>query len=200
MNPYGVFAQWLPIATQNDEDTRSLVRSFIDVFPNASLWTTELHEMLLVGSAEPLTLNATQISARFNQASVRQALSEVGVATPAALLSTWVTDADGLRRYVDNAPAVTDDRPLIEYATWVRQREISRVLPQLLALHVEVPLPDASPGLRDEIERRRLALMDFYAAGLAAYAGDRDTWSSALQQALAADPDNRYFVQFEGGN
>ncbi|KPC55355.1 fused MFS/spermidine synthase [Amantichitinum ursilacus] len=199
MQPDGVFAQWLPIATQNDEDTRSLVRSFIDVFPNASLWTTELHEMLLVGSAEPMPLNAAQISARFNQPTVRQALGEVGIDSPAALLSTWVTDADGLRRYVDNAPAVTDDRPLIEYATWVRPREISRVLPALLALHVEVPLPDATPALRSEIEQRRLALMDFYAAGLAAYAGDRESWANALQRALAADPDNRYFVQFEGG-
>ncbi len=43
----GLFAQWLPIATQNDEDTRSLVRSFLDVFPYATLWTTELHEMLV---------------------------------------------------------------------------------------------------------------------------------------------------------
>ncbi len=33
LNENGLLAQWLPIATQNDEDTRSLVRSFLDVFP-----------------------------------------------------------------------------------------------------------------------------------------------------------------------
>ncbi|HEY6412151.1 MAG TPA: fused MFS/spermidine synthase [Edaphobacter sp.] len=52
--PKGLFAQWLPIATQNKEDTQSLVRSFLDAFPYATLWTTELHEMLLVGSASPI--------------------------------------------------------------------------------------------------------------------------------------------------
>ncbi|MNF78577.1 Spermidine synthase [compost metagenome] len=35
----GLLAQWLPLPTQNDEESRSLVRSFIDVFPHASLWT-----------------------------------------------------------------------------------------------------------------------------------------------------------------
>ncbi|MDH5625639.1 MAG: fused MFS/spermidine synthase, partial [Nitrospira sp.] len=44
LRPDGLVAQWLPLPTQNDEDTRSLVRSFLDVFPHASLWTTELHE------------------------------------------------------------------------------------------------------------------------------------------------------------
>ena len=38
LEPGGLFAQWLPIATQNDEDTRSLVRSFLDVFPYATLF------------------------------------------------------------------------------------------------------------------------------------------------------------------
>lgn len=33
LQPAGLVAQWLPLPTQNDEDSRSLVRSFIDVFP-----------------------------------------------------------------------------------------------------------------------------------------------------------------------
>jgi spermidine synthase len=43
----GLLAQWFPLPTQNDEDSRSLVRSFLDVFPHVSLWTTEFHGMLL---------------------------------------------------------------------------------------------------------------------------------------------------------
>lgn len=44
-----------------------------------------------------------------------------------ALLATWVSDRNGLQRFAGDAPAVTDDRPRIEYAPWVRPREISRV-------------------------------------------------------------------------
>jgi hypothetical protein len=69
------------------EDTRSLVPSFLDVYPHASLWTTELHEMLLVGSIEPLDLDVPRISERFNQPEVAAALREVGIASPEALLA-----------------------------------------------------------------------------------------------------------------
>ena len=70
----GIVAQWLPLPTQNRDDTRSLVRSFLDVFPHATLWTTELHEMLLVGSLAPMTLNVASIAERFAQPQVSAAL------------------------------------------------------------------------------------------------------------------------------
>jgi len=96
LTPGGLFAQWLPLPTQNDEDSRSLVRSFLDVFPHVSLWTTEFHEMLLIGSFEPIELDPPLIAARFDQPEVAAALREVGIASPAALLATWVTDRAGL--------------------------------------------------------------------------------------------------------
>ena len=129
LRPGGLVAQWLPLPTQNDEDTRSLVRSFLDVFPHASLWTTELHEMLLVGSPAPIELEVARITERFNQPEVASALREVGISSPAALMATWVTDRAGLESYAGDARPVTDDQPRIEYADWVRPDEIQRVLP-----------------------------------------------------------------------
>ena len=61
----GLLAQWWPLPTQNDEDSRSLVRSFLDVFPHASLWTTEFHEMLLIGSFQPIELDVPRITERY---------------------------------------------------------------------------------------------------------------------------------------
>jgi len=37
------------------------VRSFLDVYPQATLWTTEIHEMLFVGSIEPIDLDVPRI-------------------------------------------------------------------------------------------------------------------------------------------
>ncbi len=51
-----------------------LKRSFLDVFPHATLWTTELHEMMLVGSLAPIELDAARIATRFNQPGVSTAL------------------------------------------------------------------------------------------------------------------------------
>ncbi len=195
----GLLAQWLPLPTQNDEDTRSLVRSFLDVFPHATLWTTELHEMLLIGSFDPIALDAPRIAARFSQPGVAAALREVGIASPAALLATWVTDRAGLTRYVDGAPAVTDDQPRIEYATWVRPREIMRVLPRLLALRTEPPLEHADEALRTAIADERDRLSRFYGAGLHAYNGERAAWAREMRRVMNEDGNNPYYGWFVGG-
>ncbi len=197
--PQGIVAQWLPLPTQNEEDTRALVASFIEVFPHAQLWTSELHEMLLLGSMLPLTLDAARIQARYSQPDTAAALKAVGVPSAAALLSTWVTDRDGLARFAGDAQAVTDDRPGIEYATWVRPREVVRVLPTLLALRSEPPLQGASDGLRAEMQLERARLDTFYRASLAAYVGDRETWGREMNKLARDDGDNAYYRWFMPG-
>ncbi|WP_267224383.1 fused MFS/spermidine synthase [Dyella silvae] len=197
--PGGVLAQWWPLPTQNDEDSRAMVRAFLDAFPHATLWTTELHEMLLVGSNDPIDLDATRIEQRFNQPSVASALGEVGVSSPAALLATWVTDRAGLDRYAGSTAPVTDDHPSIEYATWVRRNELVRVLPELVALRTEPPLHGASAELIDAMHRQRDVLFTFYASGLAAYQGDRDQWSEAMSVVMQADGQNPYYRWIAGG-
>jgi len=193
LQPNGLFAQWLPLATQNDDDTRSLVKSFLDVFPFSTLWTTELHEMLLVGSLTPIELDMNRINYRFSQPSMSAALKEIGIASPAALLATWVTGREGLERYAGTVLPVTDDRPRIEYSSWVHQDEITHVLPELLALQTEPPIIDSSAASLAEISTERENLMAFYAAGIAAYNGDRQTWARSISQTLRHDPDNPYY-------
>lgn len=194
----GLVAQWLPLPTQNIEDSRSLVRSFLDVFPYANVWTSEFHEMLLVGSMEPIELDVTKISQRFQQDSVRGTLQDVGIGSAAALLSTWVTDRAGLERFAADAPAVTDDQPRIEYAPWVRAKEITRVLPALLDLHVSPPLINADEGFTQRMEAHRRRLMQFYRASLHAYDGNRDAWARDIREVMSGDGGNPYFRWFVG--
>ncbi|MGR4869826.1 fused MFS/spermidine synthase [Variovorax sp. LARHSF232] len=196
----GLVAQWLPLPTQNDEDTRSLVKSFIEVFPHATLWTTELHEMMLVGSMQPIVLDAARIAERLAQPSVMAALGEVGVASPAALLATWVGDHAMLARYAGEAPAVTDDHPRIEYAGWVRREDFPRVLSRMLDLRSEPALLGASAELMTQIARERQHLYRFYSAGLHAYEGDRAGWARDVQQLMRDDPANPYYRWFTGGS
>lgn len=197
--PGGILAQWWPLPTQNDEESRAMVRAFLDAFPHATLWTTELHEMLLVGSNDPMELDAAKIEQRFNQPTVAKALGEVGVATPADVLATWVTDRQGLERYAGHTPPVTDDRPSIEYATWVRRNELVQVLPELLTLRTEPVIHGASPELIEAMHRQRDVLFAFYASGLAAYQGDRDQWAEALGLVMQADGQNPYYRWIAGG-
>lgn len=199
LQPGGMVAQWLPLPTQNDADTRSLARSFLDVFPYVSVWTTELHEMMLVGSLDPIELDVARISQRFSQTEVAQALGDVGISTPAALLATWVTDRAGLETYVANAPAVTDDRPRIEYAPWVKPGEVRITLPRLLDTYTPAPLKGADTEFNSQLEAERQTLMHFYASGIAAYRGDRKAWVDNLRYVVANDGLNPYYSWFTGG-
>lgn len=198
LNRNGLLAQWLPLPTQNIEETRSLVRSFLDVFPYATLWTSEFHEMLLVGSLEPIQLDAARISARFNQASVRDALQEVGISSPAALMATWVTDRAGLERFTGAALPVTDDQPRIEYAPWVRPDEIIRVLPALLSLYQAPAMINADADFNARINDHHLRLMQFYSASLHAYRGDRTGWAKDMADVAEDDGANPYYRWFLG--
>lgn len=194
----GIVAQWLPLPTQNIDDSRSLVRSFLDVFPYASLWTSEFHEMLLVGSQQPMTLDAAKIGARFQQDSVRSTLQDVGIGSAAALLATWVTDRAGLERFAADALAVTDDQPRIEYAPWVRSQEITRVLPALLDLYQPPPLVNVDGAFTERMQAHRQRLMQFYRASLHAYDGDRDAWARDIREVMQGDGGNPYFRWFVG--
>jgi spermidine synthase len=42
-------------------------------------------------------------------------------------------------------------------------------------------------------------LLEFYGAGLRAYAGEREQWATALGHVLQGDSDNRYYRWFVGG-
>lgn len=199
LKPGGMVAQWLPLRTQNADDTRSLVRSFIDVFPHASLWTTELHEMLLVGSFEPMPLDLNTIARRFDAPAIRASLAEVGISSPAALLSTWIADREALAAFSGDAPPVTDDRPRIEYAPWVRRDAFAPVLVELFALRRDVPVDGADAAFTAELRRERDLLDTFYQAGIYAYLGDREGWRSQMRKLDAAGGDNAYYGWFAGG-
>jgi spermidine synthase len=201
LGQHGVLAQWWPLPTQNEEDSRSLVRSFLDAFAHVTLWSTELHEMLLVGSEAPLALELTRLQARFEEPAVARVLDEVGVQSVAALLATYVTDRRGLEAFVAAAPAVTDDDPRIEYSPWVRPGELTRVLPKLLALDGALPFSESARDAGTELAvlAERETLRAFYAGSLAAMRGDRDEWARAMQSVRPFAGSNPYYAWFLGG-
>ena len=192
LNEGGLLAQWWPITTQNDEDSQSLVRSMLDVFPHVTLWTTEVHEMMLVGSMAPLSLDFSRISQRFNTPGIAAALHEVGIHTPADLLATYITGRSGLESYAADALPVTDDRPRIEYASWVRTAEITRVLPKLLQLSSPLPLV-ASEEEMARIESSFFRLLDFYEIAVRVYAGDSETGGRRIQTFRQDAEPNAYY-------
>jgi spermidine synthase len=107
--------------------------------------------------------------------------------------------SDGLENFTGTAEPVTDNRPRIEYAPWVRPHEIRRILPRLLELAGTIPLQNASRRFRDAIQAEQQELFDFYRATLAAAAGDRELWNNLISRVISRDPDNPYYRWFFRG-
>ena len=199
LNDGGIVAQWLPLATQNENQTRALIQSFLQVFPHAALWTTEFHEMMLVGSMQPMPLDVPRIRARFAQPEVARALQEVGIASPEAFVATWVADRSALAYYAEDARPVTDDDPRIEYAPWVRRADFPSTLSHLMAMQSEPPLAGADAAFSDALAAERATLHAFYRAGLDAYRGDREAWTRDIGAVMRADRGNPYYRWVMGG-
>ena len=67
------------------------------------------------------------------------------------------------------------------------------MLPRLLDLASDVPLPPADP-LRAAVEAERRELLGFYRFSLHLMAGERDAAGAALREVLARDPRNPYYL------
>ncbi len=121
----GVLAQWVPVEQQDDRLARMLLKAITDVFPHVQLWVPARLEGVVLASMQPLEIDLEQWQQRWRVPEVRENLAEVGYDGPESLLGAYLMDDATLRRYVAGVPAVTDDRPAIEYFLSTRDRPFS---------------------------------------------------------------------------
>jgi spermidine synthase len=160
----GVFCQWLPLHQLDLPTLRSIVRSFLAVFPHggAMLATNSLDTPVLGlvarNGAEGFSPEA--LRARLGGARMSVTPAEYGIPDDLALLGTFVAGPAALARFAGDAPINTDDRPTVAYlAPRVTYAPDSLPRDRLIAFLHEVSLaPDellAAPG--DAAWRARLA-------------------------------------------
>ena len=102
--------QW--IGERPAQDYKLIMRTFLDVFPNATLW---LNGSLLVGSKRPFHLDPDALSRRRNNPVTARALDEIGLTSDDVLRSWYTGGPNEMRRYVAGGPLLTDDQPLLEF-------------------------------------------------------------------------------------
>ncbi len=73
------------------------------------------------------------------------------------------------------------------------------MLPRVMALRTDPTIVDAGQPLMTEIATERRRLMDFYQAGLNAYAGERKLWAENMGRVLSEDRSNPYYSWFLTG-
>jgi spermidine synthase len=126
----GIASYWLPVYQLNLKDAQTIVSAFCDAFDDCSLWSGAGTEWMLVGSRRPSAVSEADFSRQFQEPAAGTWMRWIGVETPEMLAATFLTDADGLRRFAAGAPPLTDDRPL-RLSTVIT----GGLLPEYLAMH-----------------------------------------------------------------
>jgi spermidine synthase len=162
--PGGLFCQWLPLHQLDLDTLRSIVRSFIAVYPQgwAMLATNSLETPVigLVSRKNGERLDAAQIRSRLAGAALPRTPAEFGIPDDLALLGGFVAGAESLARFAGDAPLNTDDHPVVAYRA-PRITYVADSLPRdrLIALLAQSKIhPDELMiPFRDAVWRARLA-------------------------------------------
>lgn len=148
LNPGGVISQFVPITFFDLDEFRTVIATFLDVFPHGVLWYNTA-EMLLIGTAsDELSLNADRLIEISRNDRLRKDLEFAYWGGPAhylnrpeVLAAGFLMGSNSLARMVQGAAIYHDDRPHLEYTTSVNRK--TRSLPEIVGLvrnHLD-PIP-----------------------------------------------------------
>jgi len=121
LRPEGLALQWV---AGTDAEYKTIMRSFLSVFPHATLWADR---SLMIGSLEPLRLSRSAFEAKLQFPGQLEALQELGITTFDDLKRAFIAGPDEMRAFVGAGPMLTDDRPLVEYFLSLPRRDLQGV-------------------------------------------------------------------------
>jgi spermidine synthase len=202
----GIVSQFVPLPFLDDATLRSLVATFVDVFPHSLLWYNTA-ELLLIGGdgwrLDPARLTRVEADLRDELAYSQWGGAHWYLHDLGAFLGGFLAGPEALADLAAGAPLLRDDRPRLDYATRKARQETDRS-PQLAPLIAAAAhAPDAllagpvAPGVLARAARvQQLNLADLTAATHVARAsrrravGDLRSAARELDQALAINPEN----------
>jgi spermidine synthase len=117
LKPGGFVTQWLPLYQVSPAIGLSMVRAFLDVFPNAVLLSGMEKELILLGRASPQSVIDPDLCLRnIAKAPLVQAdLKRINMGTLTEMIGTFVSNSEDLGRATRRVDPVTDDNRSMEY-------------------------------------------------------------------------------------
>jgi spermidine synthase len=116
----GVFCQWLPLHQLDLQTFRSIVRSFLAVYPQGSAMlasnSLETPVIGLVGRADGKHFDIDALHARLASGELAELRGAIGIEDEYALLGSFIAGPRSLARFAANASLNTDDHPVVAYS------------------------------------------------------------------------------------
>ena len=117
MNRNGIFLQWLQTYDVDAQTIRTIYATICAVYPHVETWQTDVGDLLLVGTQQPIAYNLDDLRTKIAHEPFRSALTHAWrVESLEGFLSYFVA-RDTLARALaqHESKKNTDDRPLIEF-------------------------------------------------------------------------------------
>lgn len=114
--PGGTICAWLPTNGLSLTEFKSLLLSFMDVFPHSSLWYCNPSNLILLGSREPFRPDYPDLLRRLDDPRIGGDLEEIRLQQPLSFLSLFMMGENKLRPLLADAPLNTDAKPVIEFS------------------------------------------------------------------------------------
>ena len=131
LSPGGFVVQWLPLHLVKIEEGLSILRTVADVFPETTLWFHDMTGIIVARRDGPIAIDLGRVARAMESAPLRHDLSRFGVRTPTEFVQLYALGPAAIRRAVSGMPAVTDDRPSLEFHAPRSPIPEARSLPQL---------------------------------------------------------------------
>jgi spermidine synthase len=115
----GLFCQWLPLHQLDLDTLRSIVRSFMSVFPDGSALIAS-HSLAtpvigLLGGDAAARVDPLALRDRLSHWALSKQASALGLEDELALLGSFVAGPEALQRFGANSPINSDDLPIVAY-------------------------------------------------------------------------------------
>jgi spermidine synthase len=116
LTPRGFISQWLPSYQVPTATTLSMIRAFVDVFPQSVLLSGAQADLILIGARDRIEVDPNQLFAALSRRpEARADLARLDLGTPREIVGMFVGSAGTLAQATGQAVPVTDDRPVQEY-------------------------------------------------------------------------------------
>jgi spermidine synthase len=116
LSPGGLFCQWLQTYNLGEQEFRSILATFADVFPHAWVWAASDLDVMLIGGSSPRLASAGAVESGLREPGVAHQLAAVGFTEPRLIWFLYMNDRAAMNVIAGGAALHTDDLPFLEYA------------------------------------------------------------------------------------
>ncbi|MCL4382608.1 MAG: fused MFS/spermidine synthase [Patescibacteria group bacterium] len=117
LNKGGIFAHWIQLYSLKTDDLKTEIKTFQSVFPYTTVWDNlSSYDLLLLGSQEPINLDADLISQKLEQKLIKNEFGRIFIESAEQFLSYLALGQEGIVKFIQGAKENTDNHPFLEFS------------------------------------------------------------------------------------